>query len=227
MDEIITKYDIRGDETLQKYWTPIRQKIWHRIENYGANVNDYGANTLAPHLTRIAQDSHDFLIYLGHPEHVAANFYDAIKISDLGKTHDDFDVHIWKLPSKPTPEQRIEKRLHTLRGIDILKSYLKDTPQELLEHPHITSVIPAHINDHHTPLSQNPLMGEMMEIACLVDAYDGDMDNQKITHGGGQSRTAEEEFERLRAPSPDDKYHGYFRSELVDQYQDFRLKFRP
>ena len=224
IDKIITEYDITTDTILNKYWTPMVNQMWTRIESYGSGINEYGKDTLSPHLTRISADSRDFLLYLGYEEQVANNFYDAIKISDIGKTHEEFAPNIWKLPNKPTQEQRIEKRLHTSRGLEVLVDLLKDAPKELLEHPHIKTVVPVHINDHHTALSQNPSMGRMMEIACLVDAYDGDMDAKKITHGGGSTRTADEQYERMTAKSTDDKYHGYFRDELVDSYFAFRKK---
>ncbi|MGB1077568.1 MAG: hypothetical protein ACPG05_04605, partial [Bdellovibrionales bacterium] len=173
IDSVITEYDIRTDPVLTTIWKEITNQMWERIENYGAGVNDYGRDTLAPHLTRIAEDSRDFLIYLGQPEHVAHNFYDAMKISDLGKTHDSFGVEIWKLPNKPTKEQRKEKRTHTNKGLDVLDTYLQGAPKELIEHPHIQTVVPVHMHGHHTPLKENSDMGLMMEVACIVDAYDG------------------------------------------------------
>lgn len=226
IDSIIPTYDIRTDPILQEYWVPVKKNLWKRIETYGEGVNDYGKNTLSPHLTRIATDSRDFLLYLGQPEHVAHNFYDAIKISDIGKTHEQFDINIWKLPKKPTDKQRLEKRQHTQRGLEVLDEALKEAPQNLLDHPHIKTIIPVHIEAHHTPLSQNQDMGTMMEIACLVDAYDGDMDKDKITHGDGKVRTNEDQKQRMLAPSPNDKYHGYFRKELVLQYFEFRETHR-
>ncbi len=226
IDALITSYDIREDKILSKNWRKISQKIWARIESYGKGVNNYGPDTLAPHLTRIAEDSRDFLLYLGHPEHVAHNFYDAIKISDLGKTHEEFDVTIWKLPQKPSKRERSEKRLHTQRGLNVLHRFLEDAPQELLDHPHIKAVLPAHIQGHHKPLTDDPNMGKMMEIACLVDAYDGDMDTKKIRHGAGSTRTVQDQYIRMLGNDDTDKYKGYFRKELLDSYFEFRNKYR-
>lgn len=226
IDNIITTYDINTDSVLTKIWPQYAQKIWERIETYGTEVNNYGQDTLSPHLNRISEDSRDFLLYLGHPDNVVNNFYDAIKISDLGKTHGAFNVNIWKLPDSPTQAQRTEKRKHTQRGLEVLADALKDAPQELLCHPHLQTVIPIHMMYHHIPFKENKEMGTMMEVACIVDSFDGDMDTKKITHGSGNSRTPQEQYDRMLAKSPSDKYHNGFRESLVHNYFDFRVKQR-
>ena len=226
IDKVITEYDIRTDPILTTIWPKITSQMWQRIEGYGSGINNYGQDTLAPHLTRISNDSSAFLKYKGYEAHIIANFYDAIKISDLGKTHQSFDVNIWKLPNKPTEEQRKQKRNHTHLGLDVLQEFLKSAPQQLLEHPHITTVIPIHMERHHDKLSDNTQMGELMEVACLIDAYDGDMDNEKITHGSGATRTPAEQYKRMIAENPNDKYYGQFRKELVEEYFQFRLEHR-
>lgn len=224
INDIITEYDIRKDPVLSTIWKEIAQKVWDRIENYGEGINNYGHDTLAPHLTRIAEDSRDFLLYLEQPEHVAANFYDAIKISDLGKTHNAFNPAQWKIENKAdrTKEVRRENALHTTRGPEVLMDFLKDAPKELLEHPHIKTVIPVHMEHHHTAYCDNRDMGIMMEVACIVDSYDGDMDHVKI----GRIRPAAEQYDRMMAKNPNDKYRGSFREQLVEQYFDFRQKER-
>ena len=226
IDDIIASYDIKTDSVLTKIWPQYAQKVWERIEHYGDDINHYGQDTLAPHLTRISEDSRDFLSYLGHKDNVVNNFYDAIKISDLGKTHEAFDINIWKLPNSPTQEQRIERRQHTQRGLEVLADVLKDAPQELLCHPHLQTVIPIHMVYHHTPFKENKEMGIMMEVACIVDSFDGDMDTKKITHGSGNSRTPQEQYDRMLANNPNDKYHGGFRESLVHNYFGFRVKQR-
>lgn len=217
IDTIITEYDIRTDKVLSTIWKDLTDQMWHRIETYGGDVNNYGPDTLAPHLTRIAEDSRDFLLFLNHPDNVAHNFYDAIKISDLGKTA--IEARKWKVDRKElTDELRAEKRKHTIRGPEVLAEFLRNAPDELLNHPHVKTVVPVHMTDHHFPLSKRSQMGTMMEIACIVDAYDGDMDLAKI----GKDRTVDEQYDRMIASDTHDKYHGYFRAALIDHYFKFR-----
>ena len=200
LDEVMDSYDYDTDPVLRRHFRPLEKKIWRDIVSYGKGVNDYGKQ-MEGHLERIAKDGAKFLAHLGFSPAVQHNFWSAFRLSDLGKLHKDYDVTIWSLPHRPTEDERAEKRLHAARGPEVFAEYLQGAPEELLAHPHITTVIPALMAFHHERVDGNgPFgktgdeMGTVIQAACIVDAYDGD--RIRRPHQDHQ-RTPEETLNRM------------------------------
>lgn len=227
LDDIIESYDVSNDPILQPLWAQISSDLWHEIGAYGQGVNDYG-EVMQGHLERISADGRDFMKQLSYSDAAANNFYDAFKLSDIGKLHADYDVGIWSLPHRPTEEERAEKRKHTLRGVDYLEAaYARyGVSDAFLNHPHIKIVIPALMLYHHERLdgkgysqkSANQL-GRTIRMACIVDAYDGDRIQRPHQPA---KRTPIEAIERMMALGDDKKYAGAFDPNLLIAFKAYK-----
>lgn len=227
LDDVISSYDASTDPILQPLWAQIAADLWAEIGAYGQGINQYG-ETMQGHLERISADGRDFMVQLGFSQTASNNFYDAFKLSDIGKLHRDYDIGIWSLPHRPTDEERAEKRKHTLRGLDYLEdAYARyDVSDAFLNHPHIKIVIPALMLYHHERLdgqgyakkSANDL-GKTMRMACIVDAYDGDRIHRPHQPA---KRTPIEAIERMMALGDDKKYAGAFDADLLSAFKTFK-----
>ena len=227
IDTIITSYSVRDDSAFGQAWTPISKTMWRDISTYDADGAQYGAHQLAPHLSRISKDGANFLKFLGYTEDVATNFEDAYRLSDIGKIDKRYDPQIWSLPHRPTEEERALKRKHTDWALDVIATYIRDDETLLLDHPHVQTIIPALALYHHERLDGNgPLgcdgkqMGTIMQVACIVDAYDGDRIQRPHQP---ERRTPEGALDRLEAVGEDSKYEGAFDKTLLQEYRRFKL----
>lgn len=228
LDTLIESYDAANDPILTPIWPKIASELWAEIGNYGAKTNNYG-EVMHGHLERISADGRDFMKTLGYSDHAANNFYDAFKLSDIGKLHPDYDIGIWSLPHRPTEEERIEKRKHTLRGIDYLENAYKryGVPEDFLQHPHIKTVIPSLMLYHHERLDGKGYsnkkadeLGKTIRMACIVDAYDGDRIQRPHQPA---KRTPLEAIERMLAYGEDKKYQGAFDTELLESFKSYKV----
>lgn len=229
LDEIIESYDIENDPVLKEVWPRIANDLWEEIGSYGKGVNDYGG-VMQGHLERISSDGRHFMADLSYPAHAGHNFYDAFKLSDIGKLHSDYDVGIWSLPHRPTEGEREEKRKHTLRGIDYLEqAYARySVSDDFLNHPHIKIVIPALMLYHHERLDgkgysgkQSHELGKTIRMACIVDAYDGDRIQRPHQPA---KRTPEEAIDRMMALDDDKKYTGAFDTDLLKKFKAYKCE---
>ncbi|MCB1530474.1 MAG: hypothetical protein H6853_06040 [Rhodospirillales bacterium] len=230
LDRIIESYDYESDPVLYELFRPVEATLWGCIENYGAGINNFGIQ-MANHLRRTSLDVMKFMVEeLGFSESAGRNFQAANLFQDLGKIHPDYDPHIWVLPHRPTEEERAEKRKHAARGPEIIESALEGAPQELLDHPHIKTVIPAIQLFHHERVDGSGLfhkkgneMGLVIKAVCIADAKDGDMIRRG--HHDFHRTEAQALFRMKGLPEydPKGKYVGAF-DDLLDTYIAYREK---
>ena len=228
LDDAIASYDIADDPVLGEAWDSLAKQLHERLKHYGEGDNDYGKQQLWPHLQRISADGQAFLTYLGWPDCVGRNFYDAYILSDLGKTDERYNPLIWSLPHRPSDEERELKRKHAEWGVDVLQSQFSKLNEEQKSHPHISYVIPALTAFHHERLDgkgtfgkEQDDMGQIIQIAAIVDAYDGD--RIKRPHQDTQ-RSPIETLDRMAALGEDKKYAGAFDDTLLNQYRHYKLE---
>lgn len=220
LDDVIASYDVKNDAVFASF-KPIFDQIWNDIEAYGAGLNDYGLQ-MAGHLNRISVDGANFLKKVGFSVAVQRNFDAAFRLSDLGKLHPAYNVEDWTLDRRPTADEKDERRLHTERGVEILERYIKDLPEDVKSHPHITTVIPALMMYHHERLDgqgqfglKADQLGTVVRVSCIVDAYDGD----RIARPHQPAmRTEVEALRRMMSLDGHDKYDGAFDENLLMQY---------
>lgn len=222
LDDVIESYDFESDPLLVRHFHQIERNLCSQIESYGAGINEYGVIMMA-HLRRTSLYGRDFLIHLGFSPQAANNFYHANLLQDLGKIHPAFDVELWSLPYRPSPEQKAEKREHVHRGPEVFSEAVEDEMDVLFSHPHVSMLIPAIQLFHHERVDgkgtygkTGDQMGKVIKTACIVDAKDGDM--MKRPHQSHE-RTEEEALERMKTA---EKYDGAF-DELLDIYIDYRM----
>lgn len=227
LDEVIESYDVINDPILSPIWPKIAADLWRDIGAYGADENNYGT-VMHGHLERISKDGQNFMAALGYSEAAGRNFYDAFKLSDIGKLHDDYAIGIWSLPHRPTEDERLAKRMHTLRGLDYLERAYKtyNVSDDFLNHPHIKIVIPALMLYHHERLDGKgyagkpaAALGKTIRMACIVDAYDGD---RILRPHQPAKRTPIEAIERMMAIGEDKKYEGAFDMDLLEKFRAFK-----
>ena len=228
LDDILDSYDYATDTTLEKHFRPIEEALWSLIEHYGTGINDFGQQ-MAAHLRRTSLDASRFIqAELGFSERAAKNFHAANLFHDLGKIHAAYPPQIWSLAHRPTPEERAEKKLHTLRGPKMFAIALEDASSTLLEHPHVKTVIPALQLFHHERVDgtghfgkTGGALGDVVKTICIVDAKDGDM----IQRGHQELRRSESDalLRMTGRPEFDDggKYAGAFDA-MLDRYIRFR-----
>ena len=228
LDDLIESYDVANDPVLNQIWPKIATELWNKIGAYGAGHNDYG-QVMHGHLERISADGQAFMSTLGYSDKAGRNFYDAFKLSDIGKLHKDYDISIWSLPHRPTEEERVEKRKHTLRGIDYLEQSYKEyrVSDAFLNHPHIKTVIPALMLYHHERLDAKGYagktadeLGKTIRMACIVDAYDGDRIQRPHQPA---KRTPVEAIDRMIAEGDDKKYQGAFDTDLLKAFKHYKI----
>lgn len=223
IDELLESYDIDHDPILQAQFTSVHDRLWHVIEAYADNVNEYGT-VMSAHLQRTSAIGQAFLTQeLGFSEKAGKNFYDANLLHDLGKCHPCYDPTIWQTPHRPTKEEREEKRDHTQLGVEYLDLALAHSSEELQTHPHIR-VIESLQQHHHERMDGSGYEGKYgdslglgIKAICIIDAYDGDMIHRP--HQPSQ-RTPEEALDRLKNG---EKYQGAFDAEILDRFIDFTL----
>lgn len=222
IDELIESYDVQNDDILAAHFKPIETKLWQKIENYADTVNEYGT-VMSQHLQRTSAIGMQFITtVLGFSEKAGRNFYDANLLHDLGKTHFSYDLNIWQLPHRPTPEERLEKRQHTQLGVELVDLALIKSPRALQEHPHI-QLIQALQLFHHERIDSEGYegkdaknLGQVIQALCIIDAFDGDMIHRPHQP---ERRTPEMALERLKnAP----KYQGAFNAEMLERFIDFQ-----
>ncbi len=223
IDELLESYDVQNDPVLITHWQPIESLLWKKIENYGGEINDYGA-IMGKHLMRTSAIGMQYLsTELGFSEKAARNFYDANLLHDLGKTHPSYDPNIWQLPHRPTSEERLEKREHTQLGVELVDLSLTKAPPELQNHPHI-HVVQALQRLHHERIDGEGYegmkageLGKAIQAICIIDAFDGDMIHRP--HQPSR-RTPEEALKRMQTGK---KYEGAFDPENLQRFIDFQL----
>jgi len=228
LDAVIETYDYETDPVLNAHFRGVEERLWSRIESYGAGINAYGTG-LAAHLRRSSRDGMAFLSGgLGFSEKAGRNFHAANLFQDLGKTHPSFDPNIWTLPHRPTEAERTQKRGHIEYGVEMLEDALKGLPSEVLDHPHIRIVIPAIQLFHHEradgagPYGRTSAdMGRVIRAASIVDTKDGDM--MRRPHQPFARSEAETLLRMKGLPGfdKDRKYAGAFDT-LLDDYIAYR-----
>ncbi|HPD83593.1 MAG: HD domain-containing protein [Alphaproteobacteria bacterium] len=224
VDTLIESYDVDQDPLIQGEFTPVHNRLWHFIENYADNINEYGG-VMCKHLQRTSAIGQAFMVQeLGFSERAGRNFYDANLLHDLGKCHPCYDPNIWQTPHRPTPEEREEKREHTRLGVEYLDLSLTHSPEALQEHPHVQIIKSLQLH-HHERIDgtgyegfQGKDLSKIIKMICIIDAFDGDMIHRPHQPA---KRTPREALERLKNGA---KYQGAFDTEILDQFIDFTLK---
>ncbi len=222
VDILIESYDVQNDPILDEHYKSIENALWQEIENYGDDTNNYGS-VMANHLQRTSAIGAEFIKTLGFSEHAAQNFYDANLLHDLGKTHHNYDPHIWHTPHRPTAEEREEKREHTRLGVELVDLAITKLSDELQTHPHIQVIHNLQLL-HHERVDgtgyegiKGDRLSRIVKAICIIDAYDGDMIRR--SHQPAK-RTPEEALKRLKEGQ---KYQGAFDEVILEQFIDFML----
>ncbi len=222
IDKAIESYDVESDVILNEHFKTIASHLWQQIENYGADINEYGG-IVSKHLQRTSSIGAEFIKTLGFSERAAQNFYEANLLQDLGKTHPNYNPEIWQTPHRPTTAEREEKRAHTRLGVELVSQALIKSPETLKTHPHI-HVIQSLQRHHHERIDGTGYegfagddLGVIIKVICIIDAYDGDMIHRP--HQPAE-RTPEEALQRLKNGP---KYQGAFDEAILEQFIDFTL----
>jgi len=214
IDRLIESYDVQNDLILHQHWKKIEQQLWQQIKSYDLDAHQYGT-VLSQHLIRTSAIGMEFLkAVLGFSDKAAGNFYDANLLQDLGKIHPAYDVGIWSLPHRPTEKERLEKRLHTVRGNEMIDQALEGASDALKNHPHI-QVIKAIQLYHHEKTDDR--LGQVLKAICIIDAFDGDMIHRPHQPA---KRTPEEALTRLQSA---EKYHKAFDADILQRFIDFQM----
>jgi HD-GYP domain-containing protein (c-di-GMP phosphodiesterase class II) len=204
-----------------KEWYDLQSMLEDRISRY---AGEFGL-VMAAHHMRVAADALGFLMFLGYSDNACRNIKSALMIHDIGKTHDAYDPAIWTLPDRPTDEQRVEKRLHTKRGVEIIDQYVSEHCPHLKDHPHVQLCRLIALYHHERlngSLYENMTdLPEWMQAICILDTYDGD--RIKRPHQEGR-RSPEETIQRMMAEREDgEKYEGAFNPELMKKFGEYKL----
>jgi len=208
-------YDISQIED----WVPFQSRLEDRIAHYDGEL---GAKMAAHHM-RVAADGLGFLMHIGYPMEACLNIKSALLIHDLGKTHEAYDPDIWRLPNRPTEEQRIEKRLHTRRGVEIFNKAVAGTSFENHLHADLCRAI---ILYHHECLNGSLYenftdLPIWLQVVSIVDTYDGDRVRRPHHE---RRRSPQETIARMMAEGDDgEKYEGAFDHDLMEQFAEYKL----
>lgn len=172
LDELINSYDVDQEALIQEEFAPIHDRLWHLIESYADNINEYGG-VMCKHLQRTSAIGQAFMTQeLGYSDVAGRNFYDANLLHDLGKCHPCYDPNIWQTPHRPTAEEREEKREHTRLGVEYLDMTLAHSSENLQTHPHIEIIKSLQLH-HHERIDGNGYEGykgeEMSVIVKMID----------------------------------------------------------
>lgn len=223
VDELIESYDVQEEPLLEEHFRPIEKQLWHKIENYADEVNEYGA-VMGKHLQRTSAIGMQFITSeLGFSEKAGRNFYDANLMHDLGKTHPCYHPSLWQLPHRPTPEEREEKRAHTRLGVELFDLALVKTPKKIQQHPHIHLVRMLQLYHHERCDSDGyegkdvTKMGKVIQAICIIDAFDGDMIHRPHQRA---KRTPQQALERMKIGR---KYKGAFDPDMLERFIAFQL----
>ncbi|MES2729832.1 MAG: hypothetical protein V4621_07030 [Pseudomonadota bacterium] len=226
LDDLTASYTL-GDAA-GKRCLAITDELLQAIENYTTKGGAYGAVTLYPHLTTISADGAALLRRLGHSATTQFNFEKAYVLSDIGKIHQCYDKIDWMSDDRPSKAEKDFRRQHTVRGPDILDDKLRFESEDVKTHPH-WQVVKSLMVYHHERMDGNgelhlagEKIGDVLQVACMVDAYDGDM--RKRAHQS-TPRTQEEQLDRMQN---DDKYRGAFAPAMLETYKALRIEaFAP
>lgn len=226
IDVLIESYDSERDDILSQSFNNIASALFQKIEKYGQDTNQYG-QIVSDHLIRTSELGKKFLVErLDFSEIAGRNFYNANLLQDLGKTHFSYSPEIWRTKNRPTKEERLKKREHTLLGVELLDMAISKSPDALQQHPHI-QVTKAIQRYHHERIDGTGYesvhgddMGTVIKAVCIIDAFDGDMIHRP--HQPKQ-RTPEEALDRLKNG---EKYQGAFDKDILEQFIDFTLSGR-
>lgn len=225
IEELIESYDVTDDAILNDHFKDIESTLWSHIEDYGAEINDYG-QIVSKHLQRTSAIGAEFIKTLGFSERAAQNFYKANLLHDLGKTHPCYDPNIWRTPHRPTQQEREEKREHTRLGVELIDLAIIKCPEELQTHPHIQLIHNLQLLHHervdgsgYEGLKENEQC-TIIKAICIIDAYDGDMIHRPHQP---MKRTEEEALNRLKTG---EKYQNAFDADILAQFIDFTLSGR-
>ncbi len=227
LDDLIGSYTL--NDAVGQRCQQITAELMERIGQYETISGPYGAEILRPHLESISKDGAGFLKLLGVNDTACRNFHSAYLISDIGKLHPDFDQTDW-LADKSTAGDKSDKRfrrLHTLKGIEILDQVLATEPSDVRTHTHwivAKSLMAYHHEcmdgngEHKLPAGR---MGQVLQVACIVDALDGDTRKRKHQTAG---RTVGEALDRMQGINdPKEKYKGAFDPDLLTTYRAYKL----
>lgn len=217
-------YDYADDALLRLHLHGRDRADIRRVMLYGRDVNRFGRRMMA-HQNRVARDGADFLRFLGYGERAARNFRAAMMLHDIGKIHPDYDPALWMLDDRPDPVQKALQKRHARYGAEMLEDFARALP-DLAEHPHI-GVRYALTRYHHERLDGRGPEGldaaalpEYVQVACIVDAYDGDLiprPHQK------EKRTPAQALRRMAGrDDPHGKYDGAFDARLLARYTEMK-----
>lgn len=221
---ILDQYEYASDPLLQKHLHAWDRMYIGAIMSYAHGFSNFGRQMMA-HQNRVSRDGARFLRFLGYSDRAARNFRAAMLFHDLGKTHSAYNPALWTLDERPTPEEKELQKRHAAMGADMFECFSKAIPG-MLEHPHY-QVRYSVTRFHHERMDGTGPEGliasslpEYVQVACIVDAYDGDMIPRPHQQ---EPRTKRSALQRLMGrEDPKGKYIGAFSGRLLSQYEQMK-----
>ena len=126
------------------------------------------------HSERVAQSMKSLAKHMGYNDCMCETLYWATLPHDIGKMA--LPIHIWDLEDKPTDEQRQERRSHTWRGVEIIKSKYRNE----YENDRFLKLMIDIMQNHHECVDGSGYQSKTakdltkeVRMACICDAFDG------------------------------------------------------
>ncbi|QQG35680.1 MAG: hypothetical protein HYS17_09175 [Micavibrio aeruginosavorus] len=219
-DTLLDQYDYASDPVLKKHLHAWDRVYIGAMMSYASGIGTFGRQMMA-HQNRASHDGARFLKYLGFSDRAAYNFRAAMMFHDIGKTHPTYNPMIWMIYERPSPEEKALQKRHASLGTGMLQSMVERNPA-LKNHPHI-QVRHAVTLYHHERIDGNgpehymaDRLPTFAQVACLVDAYDGDL---IFRPHQDRQRTPRDVLRRMMAlDDPAKKYAGAFSGKLLQKY---------
>ncbi len=219
-DTLLDKYDYATDPLLKKYLHKWDRVYIGAMMSYASGIGDFGRQMMA-HQNRVSHDGARFLKHLGYSDRAAKNFRAAMLFHDMGKTHPTYNPMIWVLFERPSEEEKELQKKHARLGAGMVQSLIDRCP-ELKNHPHmqVRHAVTLYHQERIDGTGPENFMADRLpvfaQVACIVDAYDGDMIPRPHQE---RQRTPREALRRmLGLDDPTRKYSGAFSGRLLQQY---------
>ena len=157
----------------QRYKNFIEKQL-QSLANYDSLRPEGHVYEFHKHSERVAQSVKNLALKLGYNDIMADALYWATLPHDIGKMA--LPVACWDLEDRPTEKQRLERRSHTWRGVEIIK---KEFDVECETEPFLKLLIDI-MRNHHEAVDGSGYQGKTgdkmtreVKMICICDAYDG------------------------------------------------------
>ena len=171
------------------------------------------------HSYRVAENMKRLAKARNYDESMCAALYWATLPHDIGKIR--LPISIWDIEDKPTDEQRMERRRHTMLGVEIMREQFGD----LCDTDSFLSIVVDIMTNHHEAMDGTGFLGkkgtdlsEIARMACICDAYDG-WSIQRPHFDNDRDLTPEGVLDRMRHEKC-----GQFDPVLLNKFEEVILK---